>query len=120
MLIAYHLAGWCVLLGAAPSPVRDSFGSTAELAWAVMLLVCPLMILAGILVADQYVGTWLRTGATTALAAVLAAYAVALAATDGISAFSVVIYVGLAVSTLTVSVREVRTLRAIAAAAKEA
>lgn len=119
MLGTYHVAGWCVLVGAAPSPVRESFGPVSHTAWGWMLLACPLLVLGGVLVPDQWAGTWLRLGGTVALSSVFAGYAVALADSDGVTAFSVVVYTGLALATLVVGWREIRGLRAIATLVRE-
>jgi len=114
---------YMTLWGHAPTTVQAALGSGLDHVWKALLVVCPLLVFVGShlprLRAHQ--GLWLQFSGDVGVTFALITYCIAVLQSPwwGSGTFALWGYIGLAVCTTVVAVRDVRQLRAVGRLAKE-
>ncbi|QIG58700.1 membrane protein [Gordonia phage DatBoi] len=119
---AFWLAGFYMLtLNRTPSIVTEAMGSGWHFAWTIMLVACPVLVLIGYRMTDQYTGLSLQLGCNAAITLCLISYGYSLIAGGQLSKGTFALFLTLAMGLVTaiITLRDWRRLQLIEAVAKE-
>lgn len=107
--------------GVLPNAVGQVLGPVAHVGWIMQLIACPLLAFVGVAIVRRTPrGLWLLLAADSGIAAASALYVLALtqATYAGRASFALWVVAGLMVCAVAWAVRDIRTLRAVSAAAR--
>jgi len=107
---AYFGAGVSMMIGA-PSSVRDVLGGYFHILWAAMLILAPVAVFTGILVKDQWLGTWLRVAGQLSIFGAVTVYLISTYNAFGWGTFAGWTTLGLTAAALASAVRDAVRLR---------
>ncbi|AOE43724.1 membrane protein [Gordonia phage Bantam] len=119
---AFWLAGiYMLTLNRTPSVVTESMGPGWHFAWTAMLALCPVVVLVGYRMTDQYTGLSLQLGNNAAITLCLLGYGGALIEQGqlGKGTFALFTTLALVLVTAIITLRDWRRLQFIEAVAKE-
>ncbi|QDF15396.1 membrane protein [Gordonia phage Mollymur] len=119
---AFWLAGLYMLtLNRTPSIVTDAMGSGWHFGWTIMLFACPMIVLFGYRMTDQYAGLSLQLGSNAAITLCLLAYGGSLIEQGQVGKGTFALFTTLALCLVTsiITLRDWRRLQLIEAVAKE-
>lgn len=119
---AFWLAGvYMLALNRTPSVVQDAMGSVWHFAWAATLVVCPVLVLIGYRMKNQYTGLSMQLGCNAAITLSLAAYGGSLIDQGlfGKGTFALFSTGALAAVTAVITLRDWRRIKLIEDVAKE-
>lgn len=100
MLAAYFVGGIVSVITGTPTVVETALGDVWDTVWLCMLIGGPVATMTGMLVRDQWAGTWLRMAGGLAISGAMAGFWVGLVHRFGWSTLTVWIAAGLTLSTI--------------------